>query len=151
MTSRLDNPPHYKPKLVFRSENYSTTPRSLWRNNTHLLLPAGLTKPGYCHCKRFFSCVSTQEHRNRNVCEKVPVRKRQFFFCLWQCSLPHRCATSHREGVCVPGSWQQPPWRAQSHHDSFSPAPPELGQAGFKSISTGRNKRAGTGVQFTVP
>lgn len=101
MTSRLDNPPHCKHKLVFRSKNYSTTPRSLWRNNTHLLLPAGLTKPGYCHCKWFFSCVSTQEHRNRNVCAKVSVRKRQFFLPLATQPSPSLCHQSQRGCLCA--------------------------------------------------
>lgn len=45
--------------------------------NTHLLLPAGLTKPGYCHCKWFFSCVSTQ--KQKCLCESVCEKKTIFF------------------------------------------------------------------------
>lgn len=84
MTTRPDNQPHCKYKFL-GMRNTEPLQTLFGETNTHLLLPSGLMKPGYCHVKWFFHVC-----QQRNTGTEVPVRKclspRQFL-CLWQCSL----------------------------------------------------------------
>lgn len=132
--------------LFLRKRNTVLLQTLFGEAHTHLLLLAGLTKPGYCHCKWFFHmCQHDHTETEMSVTLCLPLR---WVFCLWQGSLCLRPATSRRTGVC----WQrQPPMACVPHHRSSSPALPELDQSEFKSISRGWNQRAGTGIQFTLP
>lgn len=89
MTSRLDNPPHCKHKLVFRSKNYSTTPRSLWRNKYSSAITSRVNEARVLSLQMiFFMCVNTGTQKQKCLCESVCEKETIFFFASGSAAFP---------------------------------------------------------------